>query len=364
MDVPFYEQPDFNPGGVQSRPDNRRYQWSEIGANSAPFDWSTEVDVEAKVAQAIGAPLFKIPIKAQNGSGSCGGQAWSYLAEIQEALATGTFEERSAKYVYSQTFWPNGGGSVGSDNAAIYSRQGVAREALLTSYDAGLPPSEAFMERPMDITDAMRVDAKTDRAYPYASVATNIDSAAQAIRDNGGIILLISGSNNGTWGSSTPTAPKPGDIVWRHFICAIKAKMLNGKKAICFLNSWGGAVGENGQQWLTEDYFNASPAPILEVWTHVYNQNPPTTGFTHNFATNIKYGDNSGEVVALQTALQLQGFFPSTLPATGYFGTITSAAVLAFQVHYKVAPMSELLSLNGKLVGVATRGQLNSLYNK
>ena len=46
-----------------------------------------------------------------------------------------------------------GGGSAGRTNAEIYRTKGVAREAVLTwLMKMAKPPSEAFMERPQDLT--------------------------------------------------------------------------------------------------------------------------------------------------------------------------------------------------------------------
>ncbi len=99
----------FSPGAIASPDDERDYQWSEIGANAALFDWDTGYDVE----QELG---YKLAPKDQGASSSCGGQAWSMYAAVLEALATSSFEERSAKYIYAQTCVA-GGGSAGRSNA-------------------------------------------------------------------------------------------------------------------------------------------------------------------------------------------------------------------------------------------------------
>lgn len=362
--------PPFGTGAIKDRPDARDFQWSEIGFGATPFNWQDGVDIEAQLALAIGAPglSFKIPVKNQNGSGSCGGQAWSYQDQVLEALKSGSFEERSAKYIYEQTFvYP--AGSAGRDNATILVKQGCAREVFISSYDNGVPPTEAFMQK-STITTAARQDAKTSRLLSYANVSNDIDTVAQAIRDNGGVVLGITGSNNGSWFSAFPVPPANTTIEarWYHWVYAGKAKMINGVKHIGILNSWGN-VGESGWQWLSEDYFKcATPndyhgsTAVWQVWTHIFNATSEPT-FSHNFAVEIRFGSNGAEVVALQKALQVDGTFPATVPTTGYYGEITRRAVFDFQVKYKVASMAELLLLNGKLVGAKTRLQLNNLFN-
>lgn len=331
-------------GGIVDRVDNRDYQWTEVGHGAAPFDWNTGFDIETDLNTIV-------PVKDQDGSSSCGGQAWSYLAEVLEAAFTGTLEERSAKYVYAQTY-QQGGGSTGRDNAKIFAEQGVARETTCSSYDAGKPPAEAFMTRGGDITETARQDAPFDKAFPYIQVTPDINQVAQAIRDTNGVVLLINGMDNGTWLSAFPKPPT--STVWRHFLYAGKAKLINGVKHIGVINSWGGSVGENGRQWLDESWFTSGN--IVSGWAHIFNPNPPFIGFTHNFTIDLKQGMTGDEVKALQTALQIEGVFPTALPVTGFFGTITLDAVKKYQIKYNITPVAGF-------VGPLTRGRLNQTYN-
>ncbi len=336
-------KPNFNPGGIQDRVDLRDYDIKEIAGAALPFDWNVPFDIEASLPD-------KIPVKDQDGSYSCGGQAWSYLATVLEALATGTLEERSAKYIYAQTY-QQGGGSTGRDNANIFAMQGVARETFTPSYENGLPPHETFMTRGQDVTAEARVNALLDRSYPYAQVTGGIDAIAQAIRDHGGVILGIDGQDNGTWLSAFPKPPTA--IVWRHWVYAGKAKMINGIKHIGFLNSWGSAVGENGWQWLSEDWFTSGH--VWSAWTHVFfNPAPLPSPFKHTFNIDIEYGNQNKEVTALQTALQLEGFFPANIVPSTYFGLITRAAVVKYQVKNGINPVGR--------VGPITRAALNKKY--
>lgn len=338
-------------GAVIDRVDLRDYKYSEVGFGTPPFDWSLGYDIEAKIGI--------LPVKNQGQSGSCGGQAWANLAGALEALGTGSIEERSAKYVYAQTYAP-GGGSYGRDNANIYAKQGVSREIILTSYDNGNPPTEAFMERGQDVTSESRIDAKLDMGPSYSSPDLTIDEVARALRDTGGVVIGIDGQDNGTWLSAFPLPPQT--VVWRHFLYVGKAKLIDGKKYIGVLNSWGASVGENGWQWLPEDFFTLGH--IWGAWTHVFNKTPTPPSLHYHFMLDLLFGASGGDIPALQTALQIDGEFPKNVPITGYFGDITRRAVLAFQLKYKVAPTAELMTLQGKRVGPATRAQLNQIFNQ
>lgn len=348
----------YGTGAIVDIADARDYQWSEVGFGSAPFDWKVGYDIE----EHLGGK--KIPAKDQNGSGSCGGQAWSYYDATIEYLFTGTYEERSARFIYGQVF-VNGGGSAGRDICELLKNTGVVQEKDFTSYDNGLPPSEAFMEKPFAITEALKQLAREGKIVSYANVDVNIDTIAQAIRDNGGVVLGVVGQDNGTWLSEFPKPPVTGKgAFWYHWIYAAKAKTIKGKKYIGFINSWGQTTGNQGWQWLSEDYINTilvgdshGQRAIWQAWTMVFNKQP-ITGLTWNFKKDLEIGMTNSEVSVLQYALQLQGCFPAMTP-TNYYGPITQTAVQKFQVKYGIAGPGVL---GYGRCGPKTRAKLNEIY--
>src|SRR3989344_7780494 len=136
----------FTPGGIPDKPDSRDYKWNneEFGAALPPFDWDMGFDIEYELGDMLGISNFKLKPNNQGSSLSCGGQAWSKYAAILYAVSAKSFEENSAKFIYSQTFKP-GVGSTGRDNCNILIKQGCADENLCISYENGNPPSEPFM---------------------------------------------------------------------------------------------------------------------------------------------------------------------------------------------------------------------------
>lgn len=285
-----------------------------IGRSSKPFDWSTTFQVPELVT------------KDQGQSGSCGGQATAYREEILEGVP------QSAKSIYSLCFVP-GGGSGEQGLWGVIKNTGVSKESDVPSYDNGQPPSEAFME-----------DTSWNRKFSVADssnvvyVNLDIESIAEAVRDNNGIILGIYGSDNGTWLSSNPSAPTiPTSQCWCHWVFVGGVGMFNGKKAIRIKNSWGSSVGENGWQWLTEDY-----APYF--WTAWTFLDAPKPQPKFQFTKDLSYKMTDPDVGQLQLRLGLS-------TPTNYFGAWTLLKLIYLQYNNG-------LPLSGK-VDQTTRNFLN-----
>jgi hypothetical protein len=82
----------------------------------------------------------------------------------------------------------------------------------------------------------------------------------------------------------------------------------------------------------------------------------------YKFTQIMKYGQTSDDIKKLQDVLKAQGLFPLTVNSTGYFGTITAKAVVAFQIKYGLIPnASYWKSLQVVQVGLKTLNKLNSL---
>jgi len=341
-----------NLGAIKDEFDGTEYQWSEIAghlAGTSAFDWTTGYDIETKLG-------FKLNIKNQYNSSSCGGQGFSRLMEAVRDLNLGTqsAKELSAKFLYSQCY-VTGGGSSAKGNLGILQNQGDSSETLCPS-TSNNTATEVFLEASSDITTAAKTDAEDAKLLTYSWVDIDIDSIAQAVAENGGVVIGVYGVNNGTWLSSYPTPPTSTTGAWAHWLYVGKAKLINGKKYLGFCNSWGSTVGDKGWQWISEDY-------IPYIWSTVtLTYTPPiVSSFSHTFSTTLKYGQTSMEVVALQHALAVDGEFPYST-YSGYYGTITASAVLKFQQKYGVASPSVLTSLAGKSAGPATIAQLNKLF--
>lgn len=212
-----------------------------LGMAGEPFDWSKGYSL-----------TVSIPIKDQGQSFSCAGQAGAYFLEIQRSLL-GYNEALSAKSLYSPIAYKGGGATVTGIETMIGAHGATLQVEVPDSQD------EYHMEDNSWQTPELIASAIKRAGYIPQGVHMDIDSIAAAIRDNGGVIIEITGRNNGTWLSPYPKAPTSNSVDnWNHFMCSYpRVELVNGIKTIPFFQSWGSDVGENGVQYLTEEYINS-----------------------------------------------------------------------------------------------------------
>lgn len=323
-------------GGIISPRNNMIASFGELVADSPIFDWNKGFDIRKKLGRDLS-------IKDQNGSGSCGGQASAYLTEA--VLGS---DEISARSIYNKCFVLGGGSSeTGLLNTIINS--GVDFEKITTSYENGLPPSEEFMQTP---------DGNPSFVKGLRPVYVDLDfnSIATAVLQNNGVVIGVSGQNNGTWTSAypkPPSVPMHSNGLWNHWVYVGFAGIRNGKKVFGFKNSWGKDVGENGWQYIDESYLPY----IWCAWSVVYRKD---TKPRFSFVNQLSFGQSSSDVVKLQDILRYEGVFNNV--STGYYGPLTASAVLAFQKKYNIAPIPDLEKLAGRNVGPLTIKKLNEIY--
>ncbi|MFA6897203.1 MAG: hypothetical protein WCQ96_02880 [Patescibacteria group bacterium] len=240
----------FLSGVVDDKPDMRNYLYEERVGAGEPFDWNKGYDVEEEAE-------VNLKVETQNGSLSCVGQGWSKYAEVLNFFDEGIMRNFSAKDIYSHIRLPGGCAMVG-DGAKWMVEHGVEEEANVPSYMNGYPPTEAFMAETVARNEER---ARRFRALSYLTTTHNdIDFLAMMLRDNHGLVSSYIGSNSG-WTARILTRPTSEDF--GHCVYFGKAKIINGKKYVGFLNSGGEKIGEKGWQWMGEDYFGF----LKNIWT-------------------------------------------------------------------------------------------------
>jgi len=265
----FKKKPVFGTGALPDPTDLRDYSYDDIVGIGEPVDWNKGYDVEKELN-------IKIPFKSQGVSASCVGQGVSYYTAILNAVETKAYDEVSAKAIYSliELGLAQGGAYI-RDGMKLIVDYGALFEKIISSYNNGEPPSEAFMKDKTWKNPAMDLLAKILQAKEYR-VINSIDSMeafAMAIRDNYGIVGGVSGENNGTWSTNEP---KAGKHVWGHCLYWGKFGTDELGRYIASPNSWG-TRGSNdrlhpdGWQKFREDWFRNNN--MFNPWTLVDKSN-------------------------------------------------------------------------------------------
>jgi len=211
-------------GAVPEPFDIRDHRIEEVLRAFPSFDWEKGFDIEEKLG-------IKIPIKNQGSSGSCVGQAWSYYAGILEAFEIGIYREKSARWIYSQIYLPNGGAYL-RQGGKILTNQGVVPSVLFPD-----KRTEMEMRERKDATKDLEAIAKVYLKENYLSIPErNIDEIASIMAMNNGFVSGVKDDFT-QWNSAFPKMGIKDDNGHALYFC--KARKINGRKYLGFINSWG-----------------------------------------------------------------------------------------------------------------------------
>lgn len=266
-------------------------------------------------------------------------------------------------------------------------RQGATLEELV--------PSQDMNDIQMDgavIPQYKQDVGKVFKIGNYVSLPIkDIDTIASVIQTTGKSVMVWFYFKIDEW-SEHPAVKYPnlnlnaGDTA-RHSVTAVDFALVSGKKALIIEDSWGTSYGMAGQRVIDEDFFGVrnwfaaypisfafddqaqpqpqpSPGPVKPKYTFTKSLVFIAWDIAKNQPADPALNESQkADVIALEDILKYEGFFPSNVASTGYYGAITAKAVYAFQVAHNVAPLSELNSLGGRRVGDKTIRALNDLYS-
>ena len=277
--------------------------------------------------------------RIQDGSGSCVKQSSESAKEVflKQVTSAGGYQFRANK--------PDGGMWLQNCGDIDYN-QGTVLEVVT--------PSQQMNDAQMDaIQMPSTLNIKITGYRTFQTI--DIESIAEAIQSYGNCLLVF----HSVWSEWLLTPVYNGlPTTFGHCINATDFTLINGVKTFVCNDSAGQESSPTGLRLITEAFLNYRCVGAMYYTGATIDATPK---FQHVFNTDIGLGQSGPEVVALQTALILDG---ESIPlgATGYYGTQTQAAVKAFQSKYKVANPIILWCNGGKLVGVLTRNQLNTLF--
>lgn len=317
------------------------YKFEEMVSGADLVDWKEKDEDEWK----------SYPIYNQNGSGSCVAQSMAKMMGIM--LGEDEFVQFSATDIYQRRANKPAGGMSGVEAFEI-ARQGVTLEALVQSQNM----TDSEMDSAQIETHERQV-GNIFKIGNYVTIAPkDIDTIASIIQRTGKPVMVWFYFKSNEW-TTVPEVKDSRATIQnssRHSVVAVDFTLYKGKKALIIEDSWGTRHGKAGRRIITEDFFEA------RNWFCAYAINfkfGMSVEPKHTFKTEMYFGDNNDEVSKLQDRLKSEGLFPSNIESTGYYGAITARAVYDFQVKYNVASMTELNSLQGRIVGPKTLIALN-----
>ena len=296
------------------------------------------------IAQAFGEPdklpeyfyndVDHLPVWHQHKIGSCIGHAFAKFKQELDYQDTGEVKELSPRYLYAMAKAQDGyldEGTYPRLVAKILKDKGCATE--------GFVPNDSLLEHETyvynrDITKIPQGDANMAKIASYAFVDLTLDGLKNAIIKGKGISLLVqlgeewytSKKGRRSWKEKDilPVRP-PAQIISGHQIFVYG---YNGER-FYFINSWGDTWGDKGVgyfDWSTYKNYITEGITIVDIPDKLLEEvhNLPEK-FTHQFSKDMKYGDESEEVMQLQRFLKLKGVYNYSI--TGYYGDITRRAV-------------------------------------
>lgn len=287
-------------------------------------------------------PEYNMAIEMQGKIPACGSHAGAYLKNIQEIIQTGEMKRFSPLYLWKRIkLIDNFPPESGTDMLSIFKtlqKNGVC-DFSLTGND--VTQGLAQYTDPSTITPEMDSNALTNRIGTYAfSWNPSFDDIKRAIYQHKVVLLLFRIGPElwvPSWSGKDILPLKPNiPSTSGHFMIATGYN----EDYIFGLNEWSDKWGDKGGYYFGRDYASR----VVQMGTAVDFSK-------YVFSETLRYGMRGEGVSALQKVLKDKGYF--TYSITGYFGSITKAALQGFQKDHS-------LDADG-IAGPKTIAVLNSL---
>ncbi len=331
----------------------------------------------------------KYPVQNQYASYSCVAETARKMLRVAYTNKYGKDLDFSSTYIYKQRVNIPTGGMGGIDVFKIM-QKGTALNSMVTS--------DLRNDSIIDSYTVNDIDKKVANIFKtgnYIQFPTdNIDMIASTIQKTKKAVMVWFYFTNQEWSPFVPVVKdvflkKTASTTLRHSVTAVDYTLYKGKKALIIEDSahFGGLT----QRVITEDFFKARnffsayaidfsftdltnrivtpdeiPVPVEKVkpkYTFSKELKFIPLNPNGNISNSVENSNHRNDVIALQNILKYEGLFPTNIKSTGYYGAVTARAIDSFQRKYDVAPVSELDSLKGRIVGPKTIAKLNELYS-
>jgi hypothetical protein len=352
-------------GAIQSPPDHRDIYIGQLGLPTA-VPSSFFIDIE------------NLPVEMQNQIGCCVGCAAAKYKQRLDFVDSTMVMPWSYRFLYSLAKCQDGNPDQGTYPRLVGKiLKDIGCSTTDTCPDNTLLSHEDFVyqRNEANIPQSAKDEAFRAKISGYAFVNNDIDSIKQAIFNCNGLIMLVqvgkewwTDSNGSTWDKNRllPVQP-PVSVVSGHEIYVYGYQDTGTDTKIFFRNHWSDKWADRGNGYFLYSQYKKCIVEMI-TFTDIPNtlleqaHNTPAV-FKYEFINNMQFGDQNSEVEALQKALKMEGVYNYQI--TGYYGPVTQAAVLAFQLKYNISLSAyERYVLKGSKVGPKTLKVLNNIYAK
>lgn len=292
-------------------------------------DWKQkEVVAAAASIQWVEKPQSswrKFPIFNQDGSSSCVMQTQCKEMGIMRSLKDGVYVHFSAADGYQRRFNRPGGG-MSADDARKIAKEGITLEELARSQNLNDAQLDATL------VEQYKRDVGSIFSVPnHLGLPTqNIDSIASTIQATGKGVMVWFFFTIDEWTERPKVLHSDlqllEDRALKHSVTAVDFTMQGNEKCLVIEDSWGTSFGMAGQRVITESFYKQRNW-FADYLINFKFESAPIPKPHHNFVSDLQLGDTGPEVQALQDCLKFGGDFPVNADSTGYYGSITQAAV-------------------------------------
>lgn len=345
----FYKEKEvFSFGAHLNSPDSRDIHISTVQTPVAlPLTYKTD--------------LSMFPTLNQLGIGSCLWQARRMMRQFMYFKKTRKVINLSARSGYIPSKAIDGLGNIQGTTAraadSVLFNQGIGEDAVIP--DDNTLPYNQYMAFPIQ-SPAIIANMAQYKIGGYAAVSTDFNSIKQAIFQNGVICFTLGVDAN--WFSGI--IMKVLNLIGYHGLIGygFDSEGIFGK------NSWGTgwiAVLAKAMNFPAGDFYikwTDYQNDIYDIVAYVDIPAPiinNAKALNYHFNNHMNFGDTSPDVLQIQNRLDKEGYWPSGVTKTGYYGVVTASAVLAYQIAHKLDTEANLEALGGKVIGPKTLAMLN-----
>lgn len=320
------------------------YQHDEM-YSALPIQWKEKTEFR------------QFPIRNQNGSGMCVAFSTAKVLGVNNSNENKEFATLSPRYIYVQRTDKNSSGMYLQKAGDIAIKSGSCLDTSMPSDN--LPESQANN----DTDKTAEVDSEAfkyrGKTYVFINNDANVMDNIATIIEKGYALVLTTRFHFSEW-NDEPQIKVPTDQANNfHAITIVDYFIKNGEKCLLMEDSWGQQYGNNGRRILSETWIRSRMTGCMYI---IDIESTQIEKPKYNFTQVMIYGQKSYHIIALQDVLKYEGFLPSNIDSTGFYGNLTAKAVLSWQRWHNIAPESELLALEGKRCGYKTLACLNQLY--